>query len=300
MKVLFIRSEHAFLPEIDAYIDYLNQDPKFQAFDSSKLEAGYSIDDYDVIWEFKGLGGIKSNKHLIVHEYASLSTGKFPQLKNSLKKHFNPKPDLRVFLNKDVHQRFGFKDEVDYTYRDMGIDDLFLSQPVTQKEYDFVYVGAIAKERLIDQLLQSFVRHPHGKLCLVGNVEDDIYDAFKHHPDITFTGKVPYSEVPQIAAKAVYGINYIPDKYPFNFQTSTKLLEYLALDLKIITTDYKWVNDFQKIHHSRFFTLGKDNEFDLDCLDQFEFQNNFKAEQYTWQKVFDESQIKEKLLQHWT
>ncbi|MRI80796.1 glycosyltransferase [Aerococcaceae bacterium DSM 109653] len=299
MKVLFQRSEQAFLPEIDAYIEYLNQDQRFQAFDSSKLEAGYDIEVYDVIWEFKGFGGIQSNQQLIVHEYASLSTGKFPRTKNFIKSRYNPTPDLRIFLNEAVHRGFNFKDQVEYTYRDMGIDSQFLQQTTTQKEFDYVYVGSISKEREIDQLLQSFTQKANGKLCLVGSVEDDIYESYKNHPDLTFTGKVAYHEVPEIATKAVYGLNYMPDKYPFNFQTSTKLLEYLALGLKIITTNYQWVNDFQKKHDSQFFTLGKDKVFDVTGIDEFEFKNHFKAEEYTWEKVLEAAQIKEKLLHQW-
>ena len=86
-KILFMRSENAFLPEIDAYIDYFNHFEGFKAFDSSKIKE-YKLEDFDIIWEFKGLGGVKQNKNqILIHEYASLSTGKHARFKNFIKVH---------------------------------------------------------------------------------------------------------------------------------------------------------------------------------------------------------------------
>lgn len=296
MKILFKRSDNALLPDIDAYIKYLNQDSMFDCYDSADLAGGYSLDDFDVIWEFKGLGGIQSDNHIVVHEYASLSTGRFAKLKNLIKSVRNPKPDLRIFLNEDVRKGFLFKDDIPETYRDMGLDQQFLNVSKTEKEFDFIYIGSISKEREIDKFLHSFSKAKQGKLHLVGTVEDDeIYTTYKNHPDITFVGRVPYKEIPEIASKAVYGINYIPDKYPYTLQTSTKMLEYSALDLKIITTDYKWTRDFESIHNSKFYFLNDQADFDLGGIGDFPFENNFNAHDYTWDKVFEKADIKGKL-----
>ena len=61
ITILFVRSENAFLPEIDAYVDYFNNTKEFKAYDSSKIK-DYKLDDFDVIWEFKGFGGSKKKK----------------------------------------------------------------------------------------------------------------------------------------------------------------------------------------------------------------------------------------------
>lgn len=296
MKILFKRSDNAILPDIDAYIKYLNQDPMFDCYDSADLAEDYSLDDFDVIWEFKGLGGIQSDNHIVVHEYASLSTGRFAKLKNLIKSIRNPKPDLRIFLNEDVRKGFLFKDDIPETYRDMGLDQQFLNVSKTEKEFDFIYIGSISKEREIDKFLHSFSKAKKGKLHLVGTVEDDeIYTTYKNHPDITFVGRVPYKEIPEIASKAVYGINYIPDKYPYTLQTSTKMLEYSALDLKIITTDYKWARNFESKHNSKFYFLNDQATFDLEGIEDFPFKNNFNAHDYTWDKIFEKADIKGKL-----
>lgn len=296
IKILFKRSENAFLPEIDAYIKYFDKTNEFKAFDSAKLKNNFQFKDFDVIWEFKGFGGIKPNDRILVHDYASLSTGKFPRFKNLLKSKLNPKPDLRIFLNENVKDGFSFNDNVEYCFRDMGIDEKFLQVKNSKKEYDFVYVGSISKVRGIDKMLKKFVEKNNGKLCLVGNVEDDIYSKYKSNKDIIFTGKVPYSEVPEIASKAVYGINFIPNKYPFNIQTSTKLLEYLALGLKIITTDYKWVRQFEEKNNCTFYKLDYNNlYFDIKAINKYKFILNFNGEEFIWKNIIDNSQILEKI-----
>lgn len=297
IEILFMRSENAFLPEVDAYIDYFNKTKEFKAYDSSKIKE-FKMDDFDVIWEFKGFGGVKKNKNqILIHEYASLSTGKFPILKNFIKSKFNPKPDLRVFLNENVKEGFRFNDGANFCYRDMGIDEQFISQTETEKEFDFVYVGSIGKEREMDKFLKAFTEKDNGTLCLVGNVQNEIYNEYKDNKNLIFTGKVPYAKVPKIAAKAVYGVNFMPDKYPFNIQTSTKLLEYLALGLKVVTTDYKWIRQFEEKHNSSFYKLDYKNlSFDKDRIQKHEFLSAFKSKEYLWDNMIKKSEIETKLL----
>jgi glycosyltransferase involved in cell wall biosynthesis len=296
IKILYMRSPKAYLPEVDAYIKYFNSKKEFQAYDSSELKEQYKLDDFDVIWEFKGLGGVKVRDQVLVHEYASLSTGRFPRVKNIVKKWLNPKPDLRIFLNANVRDGFRFNDGIDYCFRDMGIDDSFIQVKSTKKEYEFVYTGSICKSRGLDILLKAFTEGDNGKICLVGNVEDSIYNMYKNNPSIIFTGKVPYSEVPHIASKAVYGINYMPDKYPYNIQTSTKLLEYLALGLKVVTTDYTWVRQFEEKHDCSFYKLDHDNlRFDLNEINKFQYESNYVADSFLWEKIIAKSKIEEKI-----
>ena len=297
IKILFLRSKKAFLPEVDAYIKYFNKSTEFRAFDSSKMDEDYNINDYDIIWEFKGFGGVKAKDKMVVHEYASLSTGSFPKLKNILKSKVNPKPGLRIFLNENVKEGFNFKDDIDYCYRDMGIDESFINIKNEKKEYDFVYVGSICSERGMDVFIKEFAKVNPGKLCLVGNVDDDIYSEYKNKKNIIFTGKVPYSEVPKIASKAIYGINYMPDKYPFNIQTSTKLLEYLALGLKVITTDYKWVRQFEEKHDCNFYKIDEGNiDLNPEKINHFNFKSNFAVNNFMWDSIIEKSGIAEKLI----
>lgn len=104
-NILFLRSERVYLPEIHACINYFNKTEGFKAYDSSKLK-DFNLNEFDIVWEFKGFGGIKMRNQVLVHEYASLSTGNFPLIKNILKAKINPKPDLRIFLNESVKAGF--------------------------------------------------------------------------------------------------------------------------------------------------------------------------------------------------
>ncbi|MDF2557768.1 MAG: hypothetical protein K0R71_1596 [Bacillales bacterium] len=296
-KILLIRDERSFLPEISAYLNYFNNSDEFRAYDSRDLHGSYDINDFDVLWEFKGFGGIKTTEKCLVHEYVGLSSTTFPHLKDTIKRILNPKPNLRIFLNETVRDGMNFKDGIDYSLRDMGIDPQFIEQYNAKKEYDFVYVGKVGKYRGMDHFLKHFTINPTGKLLLIGNVEDDIYRQFKNCEDIIFAGRIPYSEVPELASKAEYGLNYMPDEYPFNIQTSTKLLEYLALGLKVITTDYPWVRDFEKKHQCNFYKIDyKNPALDLEKMRNHHFHSAFKPEDYMWDQIMEKSLIKKKLL----
>ena len=101
-----------------------------------------------------------------------------------------------------------------------------------------------------------------------------------------------YKEVPQIASQAEYAINYIPDKYPYNLQTSTKLLEYVAMNLKIVTTNYKWVNEFEKEKGMQFYKISQDlRELIPQNIKRFNF-NITDISNMTWVKVLEQAKLK--------
>src|SRR5690554_3220938 len=156
IKILFLRNNKALYPEIDAYMDYFNKTPNFEAYDLTKINNEVDFDEYDVLWEMKGFGGVKSKNKIIVHDYASLSVPPFAKLKNRLKTIINPKPDLRIFLNENVKSGFKFKDDIPYCLRDMGLDQEFIKNEEVKKEYKFVYVGSVGKERNIDKFLKNY------------------------------------------------------------------------------------------------------------------------------------------------
>lgn len=47
-------------------------------------------------------------------------------------------------------------------------------------------------------------------------------------------------------------IGQVPDQLPYTRQTSTKLLEYCAAGLRVVSTDYAWVREFEQQHEARF------------------------------------------------
>lgn len=289
MKIAILDSQKAYLPEIDAYIEYLNK--KGIETDRITNQDLDNLNQFDVLWRFSGIDLSRNKELCVVHEYNSLSIGSLRFVKDTLKKHLNTRPSGRVFLNSEVRKSFNFKDGVPSINRDMGISKNFFIHN-DEKEYDFVYVGTMDQSRQLENILQAFRSNIiDKKILMVGRPNDELYKTFKNNENIIFTGSVAYEEVPKLASKAVYGVNYIPDIYPYNEQTSTKLLEYCALGLKVITTNYKWVNQFEQNTNSNFFKLNKDlSNFTNENLDCFNF-NIPNVEQYEWENLLDEIQL---------
>ncbi|MGD7043445.1 glycosyltransferase [Jeotgalibacillus proteolyticus] len=297
-KVLMMNSAKAYLPQIDATIRYFDEKKSdFKFFDSAKI-GSFSFSDFDALWTFPGIDRSAPDGMPLIHEYASLSTGIFPKGKNMIKRSLNQKPDLRIFLNDFVQNGMQFKDGVVSLQRDMGVDDLFFRYQDRVKQYDCVYIGAITKARGIDRFLRHFkqLKEKHS-LLMIGTVPDEIYEEFKSDDHIIFTGSIPYKDVPKYASQAVYGINYMPDKYPYNLQTSTKLLEYLAMNLRIISTEYKWVNHFKEKHNLSFITVDaslRDLEKKLISPPPQSIQKEF-LESLSWSNVIKKSGLEQRL-----
>lgn len=289
LKISFVHSEKSYLPEINAYEAYFNEQEGIEAqiITNNELKEMKS-NDFDVLWKFPGMDMRRNFKDVkVIHEYNSLSTGYFPSFKNYLKKHYNIIPDGKVFLNEKVESDLKTKDKMPAIIRDMGIAKQFFLQN-TKKEFDFVYVGAMGKGRELEFALQPFTTTlKHKSMLLIGQPNDDLYAQYKNHSNIIFTGVMPYTEIPSIASKAIYGFNYMPDIYPFNVQASTKLLEYCALGLKVVTSDYHWLREFEKHREGRFFKLNADlANFTQNELDNFSFMTP-NLQDLEWHQLLD-------------
>ena len=128
----------------------------------------------------------------------------------------------------------------------------------------------------------------------MGDAPNKLFEKFNGYSNIIFKGRIPYKDIPALISKAEYGINYIPDKAPYNKQTSTKLMEYMALGLKIVTTNYQWVNNFETQTNSRFYKMQNDN-INMEEIEKFEFRTNF-SEDYSWRFIIDSSKIEDYIL----
>lgn len=288
-KILFLSDGKSYLPEIEAYKKVFSE---YICVDS-RNETNINLCEYDLIWKFMGMDFGKIDRP-IIHEYSSASVGMFPKVKNTIKFLLNSKPSVRIFLNEEVRKQFLFNDGVPCFYRDMGIDDIFFQLVDTEKTYDFVYVGEISEKRNIDIMLKKFANDlSEYSLLLIGKYETGLYEQYKNCNNIFFAGFIKYEEVPFWACKSKYALNYIPNKYPYYLQTSTKLLEYIALNLKIITTDYEWVNKFEQERKMQFLktNLSLDNIND-NYLKSFNFKNT-DINDLRWRTVIEKSRIKE-------
>src|SRR5579871_6817623 len=272
MRIAFIHPHKAFLPEIDAYQNF------FPTYNIETIVCKTDdIINADVEWHFMGTDKTKKKNSVIkIHEYTSASVPPLIHLKNLSKKILNAKPDYRLFLNEYVKNKFSFKDDIPFGFRDMGISDSFLhfeNSPI-KKEYDFVYAESVNAGRQIDKLIEIFTRRNVEKksLLIISKDYHELQSKFSQFDNIHFIGPIAHNEMPSQISKAKFAINFIVDEEPFNEQTSTKLLEYAAMRIPIVTTDYKWVRNFQKEHGSNFFYLKEDfSNFVFEYVSGFDY-----------------------------
>jgi len=292
-KILFLHPGKAYLPELLLYKKFFAE---YEFFNCQELTS-YTWTDFDLIWQFMGVDVRFSKATSIprIHEYASLSVGRGAKWKDTVKRHLNVKPSLRIFLNEEIRKRYGFHDDVPYCYRDMGVDTVFFHREKTAKKYDFVYVGHMGAERGFAKVLDFFSHHPEKSLLLIGTPDEALYQFYQRYDNLIFAGRIPYEMVPSLAREAEYALNYIPNVYPYYLQTSTKLLEYVAMDLKIVTTDYAWVNAFEKRRKMRFYKIKEDfSDMDWEKLRTFPFCNS-SVEDLQWKNILEQSRIRERL-----
>jgi hypothetical protein len=203
---------------------------------------------------------------LEVHDYASLSVPPFSKLKNFLKSHLNSKPDARIFLNSQVEGFFDFNDDIPFLYRDMGVDEGFLEKTAKLPEYDVIYCG-FSHNGLLGVLKR--LCELNLKVLVVGEISRNFRSSFSPNDDITFSGRVKRKYLPELYHSCRVGLNYTPDIYPFNIQTSTKTLEYCAAGLGVISNKYSWVDRFTKSRAAKFLWL--DNVFSSSQVRNFDY-----------------------------
>ncbi|MDI3312509.1 MAG: hypothetical protein QJR05_13940 [Thermoanaerobacterium sp.] len=306
-KILFVHQLKAHLPELDAYSNF------FRKYGFETEELSYkdltSIDEKEmkktILWYFMGLYIKKSifTPFLTIHDYRSLSVGMFARVKDKIKKHMNFKPDIRVFLNDYVKESLNFNDSTPSFMIDMGLPSSivhFIEQPVNP-EFDFIYSGVISNERKIDKLIDRFL-HTYGKtksLLLVGLYNPKIKERYEKFNNILFTGKVSQKEVFRLVKKSHFAISAIPNKYPYNVQTPTKLLEYLALRSRVIMSN-SWIARkilYETDNHDRVFIM--DNEWNFPSENELEAikPTSLNVDDYLWDKIIERSNLLESIKQ---
>ncbi|HIF9343107.1 TPA: glycosyltransferase [Photobacterium damselae] len=285
MKIFFVKNKNAFLPEVNAYLSFF----KHNNIESEIVDNGDIASDGDVVWYFMGVNLKRKKYTYVIHEYASLSVGMLPKLKNKIKKIINCKPDLRVFLNENIRDELNFNDNIPYIIRDMAVSEEFKDLK-KKKIYDYVYCGRIDNDRKLDLILEQFKQRTDKSILVIGNVPNSYIKRFSGLNNITFVGCLPNSKVPFYLNQAKIGINIINNTYPYSIQTSTKILEYLACGLSIYSTRTSWCENFEKKNNLKF------TYFDCDKIDfnaSFEFDYNYQPKY--WSELLNDINIVSKI-----
>ena len=184
-----------------------------------------------------------------------------------------------------MRERLGFADDVPSNLRDMGVAQHFFdarnTQPRTEApwlvgnashaqgvvlqknetdlnaEFDLVYLGEMSRLAPFMPLLQS-IHDANRTLLLVGDVPDNLRS--KLPPTVSCTGRVPHAQVPHHLLRARFGLNLVSNVAPYHQQTSTKLLEYCAVGLPVVSNNYAWVRNFAAHVEGNFHLLNDDAE----------------------------------------
>lgn len=239
--VHFVHTGPAYMPELAAYEAHLARlgHRSRRHRDPASVPA-----DADIVW---WLCGHVSSAHahrlrhsVQVHEYASASVGRWPAFKDRLKRWSQPSPHYRLFLNDWVRSRLGFTDGVPSALRDMGVPAAFLhAQPLAPPEFDLVYLGEMGRLLECTSALQA-IAQAGLRLLLVGEVPPALQTLVQAWPQVQCSGQVPQAEVPAQLLRARAGLNLMPQRLPLTEQTSTKVLEYLAVGLPVLSQRYAW------------------------------------------------------------
>jgi glycosyltransferase involved in cell wall biosynthesis len=293
MTIAFVHNNKAFLPEMEAYSRF------FSAYDIqcemvNKADVGGV--QRQVEWWMMGTDITKRTNGIFkIHEYCSTSVPPFSWWKNRGKHFFNTRPHFRLFLNDYVRHAFGFHDNIPFGYRDMGLPETWLITPPVrpEPEFDFIYTGNLAPVRRPELLLNCFSTGAmkDRTLLLIGKDYSLLQAAYASYKNIVFMGPVPYHAMSAYILKARFGINYMVDREPFNQQTSTKLLEYAALGVPVISTQYTWVEAFQQRYGGNFFYLEPDlSNFTWERVNHFPYATPH-LEELTWEKQIRNSGV---------
>ncbi len=256
MLVHFVRNGPSYLPELEAYAAFIaSRGHQANIHDTSATVPN----DAQVVWWICGrVSHLEQRrfKHAFhIHEYSSSSVPPHAWLKDQVKRITQAQPDYRVFQNPWVRERMGFSSRVPSCLRDMGIAPAFFEAPaqVIHKEFDLVYLGEMTRLQPFLPVLQSI--HQAGRsLLLVGDAPE--YIQAQLPPNVTVSGRVSYADVPSQLRRARFGLNLVSNIAPYNQQTSTKLLEYCAVGLPVVSNDYPWVRYFASRHQGNFHLLS--------------------------------------------
>ena len=259
MLIHFIRNGPTYLPEIDAYCAYIQS----RGHQTRVHNTSHSVPtSASVVWWFCGRVPLPEAHRLRgafqIHEYASASVPPYAWAKDQFKHWFQPQPDYRIYQNGWVRERMGFADGVPHTLRDMGIAAHFFDSPsdTPSPEFDLVYLGDMSHLLSFIPILQA-IEAAGRSLLLVGDIPAELQT---HLPlNVTCKRQVDHAQVPRHLRSARLGLNLIPNTTPFQQQTSTKVLEYCAVGLRVVSNAYPWVRYFMAQYRANFYLLSEES-----------------------------------------
>ena len=288
MIVGILSNKKSYLPEIIAYRNYfIKNNIKVIISDKELL-----LKNCDIIIMFCGFFLKKKLKNkFYIHDYSSLSTPPLCEVKDFIKKYFNFKPDLRIFNSKLIKNNMNYNDKVPYIIRSQGVLKTFFQKRSSKFKYDFLYTGSIETRKGLDEIFFKYLKLGFS-ILVIGNVSDEYKMKFSNFSKIKFLGSKKYIHIHKYYKICKYGLNYIPDEFPYNAQYSTKFLEYSASKLNIVSNKTVFMKEISKKYKIK-------NVYDEDIHSAQDLKNakfqHLNLHNYEWDLVIKKSGILEKI-----
>ncbi|WP_130866475.1 glycosyltransferase family 4 protein [Acidipropionibacterium timonense] len=106
------------------------------------------------------------------------------------------------------------------------------------------YVGMLSAGRQVDRMFEMIDRTPGARLVIAGLPDPEVkhfFDEVDEHPGITWLGRVPGEQVPDILAKSWLGVAFFKPIKNYQKALPTKLFEYMAAGIPFISTDLPYL-----------------------------------------------------------
>lgn len=285
VKVLILRPATAFLPEADAYEQVLasaGMTVVTHPADTPDVSAG----DFDVVYRFAGFLRSLGVDTPEIHEYSSGSTGHVPRIKNLAKSLLSNRPAGRVFTEPFVRRQFHFARRAPSIFREIGVNPAFLlTRDSVNKDIDVVYVGSISGRAGVASTLIGLANRGF-KVAVAGYADAAVQSDFLRN-GIEFAGRLTPDKIPRFIARSTHGLNLMPNVYPLIHQTSSKVQEYLAAGLTVISNDYPWIRDHSRSLGYRYINLDDVLGNSQPKLPSYEPISSGVIREMSWDQVLD-------------
>lgn len=286
-SVHFIEPGKSYLPELDAYTEFFTM----RGIEVSRHKLIDTVpSNASVIWVICGSAPAIPSRFkkelIVVHEYASASVGCLAFLKDKLKCLIHPKPTYRVFLNEWVERQFNFKDDISSFLRDMGVPHYFFTIEPSDKRFDYIYIGETSRLLAFRDEL-SALSLAGKSLVIIGSYSKKLEKLVSTLPNVELLGRKNQSDIPYFLSKAKAGLNLMPLQRPYVYQTATKVYEYLAAGLPVVSNSYKWIDTLSNEHEEAILVKNKLNSPECWNAVENELLNHHagkgRFEKYSWQ-----------------
>lgn len=293
--IQFVHEGKAAYPELRAMEEYFTA----RGYETRQVKPDEVVKDSGrktVCWHMMGFYPRRLDCTVSIHDYRSLSVGRFARTKDKLKRLLNAKPDIRIFQNQEIRNALGFSEDSNTLYLPMGVPQFFIDHrgAATRPNVDFIYIGSMLAERRCELMLDSFVKRFGDKKTfdLYGAPNEQLVERYKSNSNIRFRGTVPQDDLPAILKKARVGVCYFPMHYPHLLQTPTKLMEYAAMGMRVLANDHPQSRITAKIYDLEC-AWGSNADMFADVPDKLDWPNNMAIDPspMEWDSVISASGV---------